>query len=238
MGHSGRMIGNLTQLDEYRNRSFVFNDRRDAGRVLAGMLAPKYADHGNAIVLAVPSGGAPVGIEIAAALELPLDLVIVRKVQIPGNTEAGFGSVSSTGRVFFNEPLKARLGLTRARIDAQVEKVRGELAERERRFREGAPFPDLSGRTAILADDGLASGYTMLAAVDSVRAKGAARVVVATPTAPLSSLERVSEVSDEIYCANVREGPRFAVAEAYRNWRDLEPDEVVAMLKGAGTIGP
>lgn len=231
------MTAILVQLDEFRNRSHVFRDRRDAGRVLAGMLALKHSGAKDALVLAVPSGGVPVGIEIAAALKLPLELVIVRKVQIPGNTEAGFGAVGSSGRVFFNEPLLARLNLSPQEVEAQVAKVRVDLAERERRFRSGAPFPDLSGKTAILADDGLASDYTMLAALDSAKAAGAKRTIVATPTAHLDSLERVAEACDEIYCANVRAGMRFAVAEAYREWRDLTPAEVQAMLAGASGKG-
>jgi predicted phosphoribosyltransferase len=230
------MIENLIQLEKYRNRSHVFEDRQDAGRVLAGMLQPNYKGARDAVILAIPSGGVPVGIEAAADLDLPMDLIIVRKVRIPGNTEAGFGSVSSTGKMFFNEPLLNRLGLSQTEIDQQVDKVKSELAEREKRFRGGAPFPDLSGKTAIIADDGLASGFTMLAAVDSVRAKGAKRVIAAVPTAHPGSLDRVAKVCDEVYCANVREGMRFAVAEAYRNWRDLEPDEVEAMVRKAGII--
>jgi predicted phosphoribosyltransferase len=201
------------------------------------MLQPNYKGARDAVILAIPSGGVPVGIEAAADLDLPMDLIIVRKVRIPGNTEAGFGSVSSTGKAFFNEPLLARLGLTDKEVEARVAEVRRELAEREKRFRGDAPFPDLTGKTAILADDGLASGFTMLAAIDAVRSEGASRVVAATPTAPPGSLERVAGECDEIYCANVREGLRFAVAEAYRNWRDLEPGEVASMLAAAGVPG-
>jgi predicted phosphoribosyltransferase len=124
--------------------------------------------------------------------------------------------------------------LPQEEVDRQVDRVKLELAERERRFRGGRPFPDLSGKTAVLADDGLASGYTMLAAVDSVKKRGARRVAVAVPTASQSSIRKVEPVADEVYCANLRTGPRFAVAEAYRNWRDLEPREVEAMLREAG----
>jgi predicted phosphoribosyltransferase len=230
------MNKNIYTEEKFRNRSFVFDDRVDAGRELAGMLSEKYRGDSGSIVLAIPSGGVPVGMELAGALDLPMDLIIVRKVQIPGNTEAGFGSVSSTGKMFFNEPLLNRLGLSQTEIDQQVDKVKGELAEREKRFRGDAALPDLSGKTAIIADDGLASGFTMLAAVDSVRAEGAKRVIAAVPTAHPGSLDRVAAVCDEVYCTNVREGLRFAVAEAYRNWRDLEPDEVEAMVRKAGII--
>ncbi len=218
-------------LEELRGKRGVFADRHDAGVQLAGMLAPEFERREDCIVLAIPSGGVPVGIAVAETLQLPLDLMLVRKIQIPGNTEAGYGAVSLAGDVFYNEPLLARLGLDEDTKQRGIETVRKELDERNRFFREGRPAPDLLGKTAILVDDGLASGYTMLAALASTRQSGASSRILAVPTAPWRSLAMVAHDVDRMYCANLHgEGP-FAVASAYRNWYDLERDEVVELLR-------
>jgi len=225
------MSEKLIQRPELHNKNRVFDDRREAGRVLAKMLAPVYEADPSALVLAIPSGGVPVGLEISRALSLPMDLVVVRKVQIPDNPEAGFGALTLEGEVFINQDLLTRLRLTQDQVDRQIAKVRRELEERNKVFRGGRAFPDLSGKTALVCDDGLASGFTMLACIHTARQKGADKIVVAVPTAPLSSIYRVSPLADEIYCANVQDFGPFAVASAYRRWRDLEQDEVVAMLE-------
>ncbi|OAQ20548.1 phosphoribosyltransferase family protein [Thermosulfurimonas dismutans] len=112
-----------------------------------------------------------------------------------------------------------------------MEKVSEELKRRNEVFREGRPYPDLSKKTVILVDDGLASGFTMLAGVNMVKRKGASKVIVAVPTASPSSIKRLGHLADEIYCPNIRSGPYFAVAEAYQNWHDLTYEEVLEILK-------
>jgi len=213
-----------------RNRTRVFADRLDAGAVLGEMLAPVYGDSRGAIVLGIPMGGVPVAVKIAEILGCPMDMVIVRKIQIPGNTEAGFGAMTPEGDVFLNEPLLARLGLTDEQVARQEAKVRGELAERNRRLRKGRPFPDLAGKTVFVVDDGLASGFTMKAAIHMVNKREAGRTVVAVPTAPLHSLNALGEAAAEVFCANVREVFSFAVADAYENWYDLSESEVRGLL--------
>lgn len=217
--------------ESYRNRTHVFADRHDAGRKLADILSD-YRDS-NSIVLAVPSGGVPVALEIAKSLRLQLDLVLVRKVQIPWNTEAGFGALDPDGEFILNQELLGRLGLSSDEIDIQIKKTRDILKKRERLFRRGRPFPDVRDRTVIIADDGLASGYTMFAAVDFLKKRGPKKVVVAVPTGSRRTVELMLRKTDTLACLNIRSGFTFAVADAYRKWHDLSDGEVLSLLREA-----
>ncbi len=213
-----------------RNRQHVFLDRTEAGKRLGQMLLALKDE--SPLVLAIPAGGVPVGLEVARALEAPLDLIIIRKLPVPGNPEAGFGAITMEGDLFLNHDLVARLRLDPATIQRIAQEVKEELRRRDELFRKGRPFPNLTGKTVVLVDDGLASGYTMLAAANMVRRKGASRIIVAVPTASLSSIERLASLVDEIYCPNIREGPFFAVADAYRHWFDLGYQDVLTQLEG------
>ena len=213
-----------------RNRQAIFKDRFEAGRSLGEFMASEDEGLNRSIVLAIPAGGVPVGVELSKRLGIPFDCLIVRKIQIPGNTEAGFGAVASGGEPLLNHDLVRRLGLSQEQIDAQTAKVHQELEVRERLFRSNKPLPDLTGTTVILTDDGLASGFTMLAALETVRRRGARTVVVAVPTAPLSSVRRVQSSADVVISLHVQEAGPFAVANAYRNWYDLTREEVVELL--------
>ncbi len=228
------MENTLHELEQNRDKSHLFEDRSHAGRILAKMLAPYYGQSAEALVLAIPSGGVPIGVVLSRELELRFDLIIVRKLQIPGNTEAGFGALSLEGRVFLNEELLSRLQLERRQIQDQIAIVRKELEARNAMFRQSRPLPDVDGKTVILADDGLASGYTMIAAAATVREHGAQKVVVAVPTAPLSTIRKVAPMVDEIYSAHVQSYGPFAVASAYIRWRDLDREEVLSQIREAG----
>jgi predicted phosphoribosyltransferase len=184
-----------------------------------------------ALLLAIPAGGVPVACEIARALRLPLDLMIVRKIQIPGETEAGFGAVGPDGEVIFNEDLLRRLRLRPEVVGQKVEETRKVVEARNQLFRKGKAFPRLKGKTVILVDDGLASGFTMMEAVRFIRRREANRIIVAIPTAPEDSVHRLLPEVDEIYCLNVRTFFPFAVAEAYENWYDLTDQEVISLLE-------
>jgi predicted phosphoribosyltransferase len=217
--------------DALRNRTHVFQDRVAAGEVLGGMLAARYEDAPDVLLMAIPMGGVPVALEVKTRLGCPLDLVIVRKIKIPGNTEAGFGAITLDGDIILNEPLMAQLQLTEAEVTHQWRQVRDELTRRNQRLRGERPYPELEGRTIIFVDDGLASGYTMKAAIYMAKKRKAARTVVAVPTAPQRTIDNLTGSPDEIYCANIRETPAFAVADSYANWRDLSETEVAAMLE-------
>jgi predicted phosphoribosyltransferase len=206
--------------------------------MLGRMLRPEYGGAEDVIVLSIPSGGVPVGLQASVKLDCPMDLMIVRKLQIPGNPEAGFGAVTSEGTLFLNERLLGEIQLTPSQIEVQAKKVRAELERQKKLFRRSEDPAAVAGRSVILVDDGLASGYTMMASVHDVRQRGAAKIVVAIPTAPESSIERMLEGTDDIFCPNVREGPFFAVAEAYEHWYDLSHEEVMQLLNESARVNP
>lgn len=225
------MKAKIHEIEKLRQQRHIFTDRSEAGKTLGLMLQPEYDHAEDGVILAIPSGGVPVGIKVREILGLPFDLLIVRKLQIPGNPEAGFGAMTLDGTTFFNETLLAELHLSQAQIEAEKRRVGLELEKRNVVFRGGRPFPDLTGKRVILVDDGLASGFTMLASVDMTKKAKARETVVAVPTAPQSSIDRILSKVDKIYCANIRTTPFFAVAEAYRNWYDLSEKEVLDLLK-------
>ncbi len=226
-------MGRLFEDRALRNRSYVFKDRTEAGRLLAERLSPVVPPDG--LILAIPAGGVPVALEIARGLHLALDLMIVRKVQIPGNPEAGLGAVGPDGEVILNEDLLGRLRLKQDEINEEVAKTRKIVEARNRIFRGGAPFPEVTGKTIILVDDGLASGFTMMEAIKFTERKKAGKVFVAVPTAPEETVKRIVPLVEEMHVLNIRRGSPFAVAEAYENWYDFTDQEVISFLSGANS---
>lgn len=221
-------MGRLIEDPALRDRIHVFADRTNAGQHLAAQLE---GYRGTGVRLfAIPAGGVPVAVEIARALGIPLDLIIVRKIQLPWTTEAGFGALDPGGQAIFNEDLIRRMSLSPQDIDTQVKKTAVGLAQREKRLRRGKPYARLDGRPALVVDDGLASGYTMQAALGFLKAQGAGKLIVAIPTASERTAWELLPLVDELYCPNVRGGYSFAVADAYENWYDLTEDEVLAIL--------
>ena len=218
------------EISRLRDKTRVFADREGAGKVLAEMLSPYYLEVPDGLVVAIPSGGVPVGIQVASRLLLRMELCIVRKIPVPGNPEAGLGALALDGGMYLNEDLIRYLHLSPGDVEAQLLRVREELVERNRIFRGNRPHLQLHGEKVILVDDGLASGFTMLAAVDAVRRGGAEEVVVAVPTSSEQGRRRIEHVADEVFCPNFRTGHYYAVADAYENWYDLDRHEVVDML--------
>jgi len=224
---------NVVDEPAYRNRRYVFRGRLHAGELLASKLRGHVTGE-NVVLLAIPAGGVPVGCAIAERLSFPLDVAIVRKLQIPWNPEAGFGALAWDGTAVLNEPLVAQLGLGTELIRRCVSQTKKVVHDRVRRFRDDRPFPTLEGKTAVLIDDGLASGFTMLVAVESVRKRNPEKVVVAVPTASASAVGLVAPRVDVLICLNIRGGPVFAVADAYQEWHDLSDGEVMESLRRAG----
>ena len=212
-----------------RERVHVFRDRFQAGTLLADKLREYYHEK-NVIVLAIPAGGVPVGYMVAKELAVPLDVVVVRKVQIPWNTEAGFGAVTWDSETVINEPLVEQLGLTREEIEESILKTKRNIQERLRKFRGDNPLPQLRDKAIIFVDDGLASGFTMLATARSARKRRPKKIVVAVPTSSLGAVELLMSEVDEIVCLNIRSGLSFAVADAYEDWYDLTDEEVLKIL--------
>ncbi|MEM0449207.1 MAG: phosphoribosyltransferase family protein [Methanomassiliicoccales archaeon] len=222
-------LGQVHQDLNLREMERVFQDRKEAGRELAEALMSYSAS--NAVVFAIPSGGLPVAAEVSRLLGLKLEVLVVRKLQLPQDPEAGFGAVGPEGIIVLNEYLISVNRLSHFIIEEQAAKARRSLRFREELFRDNAPYPDMKDRTAIIVDDELASGFTMLAAVQFMRKKGAKRIVVAVPTGSERAVEMVSESADEVYCLNIRSTPLFSVAAAYQNWYDISEEEALAILK-------
>ncbi len=203
-------------------------DRSHAGRLLAERLLGSRGQKVN--LFAIPAGGVPVAAEIARALALPLDLIIVRKIQLPYTTEAGFGALNPAGEAIFNTELLQRIHLSPEDIAIQTEKTAATIRRREEKLRGGRPYPELAGEPAIVVDDGLASGYTMRAAVQFLQRLGACQIIAAVPTGALRTVQDLLPLVDELFCLNVRFGWSFAVADAYQNWYDLEEEEVLEIM--------
>lgn len=212
----------------YEERT-LFQDRADAGKQLAERLH-KYRN-GEVIVFAIPRGGVPVAIEVARELNSPLDVITPRKIAIPYNPEAGYGAVTEDGTIVLNEPLVKRLGLTERQIQHQAEEVQAETMRRSALYRDRLQAPPVAGKSAIIIDDGLASGFTMVAAIKSIRQYGALKIVVAVPTASITAYELIKPLVDELICVVIARVYQFAVASFYRNWYDLTDDEVIKYLE-------
>ena len=208
----------------------AFEDRRDAGRRLARALRRHHAD-ADAIVLALPRGGVPVAFEIATALGLPLDVMVVRKLGMPGHEEYAVGAIAPGGVRVLNPEVPAGT-LSPSQLAAVESRERRELERREREYRGGRAPASLHGRTVLLVDDGLATGSTMRAAIEAARRQGARRVVAAIPVGPRESVEALRREADEVVCL---EAPEFfyAVGTWYRYFPQTTDEEVRALLAGA-----
>jgi putative phosphoribosyl transferase len=209
-----------------------FDDRAAAGRALGAALQGRFPDE-RVVVLGLPRGGVPVAAEVAAALRAPLDVFVVRKLGTPGHRELAMGALASGGARVLNEDLIRSLGVS----DEAVERVAAaelvELRRREQLYRGDRPRVDVAGCTALLVDDGLATGASVLAAVQAVRAARPARVVVAVPVGAPEACRRLSAVADEVVCLHAP--PGFgAVGTYYRDFRQTSDDEVERLLAGPG----
>ncbi|RST02572.1 phosphoribosyltransferase [Streptomyces sp. WAC05374] len=211
-----------------------FQDRREAGRRLAGLLVERQRQGrlDDPVVLALPRGGVPVGDELAGALHAPLDVVVVRKIGAPYNPEVGIGALVGDQPPIFDDRALAVLGLTPERLSVRVDAEREEVRRRERLYRGGRPAPELRGRTAVVVDDGLATGVTARAALRAVRAAGPARLLLAVPVCSRQAVTALSGEADEI--VYVYQPPYFeAVGQWYDDFDQLTDDEVIRTLSAA-----
>jgi predicted phosphoribosyltransferase len=213
---------------KYRDKTRVFKNREHAGKLLAERLRD-YKEDPDSLVIAIPAGGVPVAYMIATQLNLPIEVAITRKLHVPWNPEAGFGAVTWNNIVEVNKSLVNQLALPPSQIDEIIDKEK-EIIKKRRSLYGREEFPDLEGKHPILVDDGLASGFSMMTTVKAVKEYKTSSISVAIPTAPLSSIQRVAPLVDEIYCLNIRTGMFFAVASAYEKWYDLTDEEVLEYL--------
>ena len=207
-----------------------FRDRADGGRQLARLLA-EYADREDVIVLALPRGGVPVGVEIARSLHAPLDVFLVRKLGVPGHDELAMGAIASGGVRVLSHDIITQLGISTAAIDAVTEREQAELDRRDRMYRGDRPQAPLANRTVILVDDGLATGATMEAAILAARQSAPARIVVAAPVGAAETCQRLRTIADEVVCASA---PDYfqAVGLWYERFDQTTDDEVITLLHG------
>ncbi|HJQ80183.1 MAG TPA: phosphoribosyltransferase [Lacipirellulaceae bacterium] len=212
-------------------RPHYFRDRSHAGQLLAEKLS-KYANRPDAIVLALPRGGVPVGYEVARDLNIPLDVFIVRKLGVPGYEELAMGAVATGGIRVLNEQVVHNLNIPENVINAVADWETEEIRRREERYRGDEPPPDVHGKTVILVDDGLATGSTMLAALKALRQQLPARIVVAVPTAAPETCEQMKAEADEAICAITPE-PFYAVGLWYENFSQTTDEEVRELLAAA-----
>ncbi|OKH75067.1 hypothetical protein EB72_13465 [Mycobacterium sp. SWH-M1] len=206
----------------------VFRDRREAGRVLAGLLGA-YRGREGVVVLGLARGGIPVAWEVAAALGVPLDAFIVRKLGARGHDEFAMGALASGGRVVLNDDVVRALGVTPQQLRDIAEREGRELLRREAAYRRGRPPLELAGKTVILVDDGLATGSSMLAAVSALREMDPGELVIAVPAAPESTCREFAGLVDDVVCATMPT-PFHAVGESFWDFRQVTDDEVRDLL--------
>lgn len=214
--------------------TMVFTNRRDGGRRLATDLLPAPED---AVIVALPRGGVPVAYELAQALGAPLDILAVRKLGAPGNPEFGVGAIAEDGSSALDTHTAARVHMTQRILDETVARESQELRRRVARYREGRRPVPVRGRTAIIVDDGLATGLTDLAAVRAMRAQGAARVIVAAPVASPEAVALLGAEADEVVCHMVPDH-FLGVGRFYEDFSPVSDGEVIALLDASGTSAP
>jgi putative phosphoribosyl transferase len=206
----------------------IFSNRAEAGQLLAEKL-DKYAGREDVIVLGLPRGGVPVAYEVARRLRVPLDVFIVRKLGVPGFEELALGAIASGGVRVLNEDVVRALPNANELIESVTTRELAELGRREQIYRDGRPAPDISGRTVILVDDGLATGATMRAAVAALRQLGAAKIVVAVPVGAADTCREIEQEVDETVCAMAPEWFQ-AVGQFYEDFSQTSDDEVRQLL--------
>ncbi|MFX1363973.1 MAG: phosphoribosyltransferase [Promethearchaeota archaeon] len=223
-----------------------YESRIEAGEILAGFLTSKINSLKNDIIknstkffcFAIPNGGVPVAEGFCSKFNINYDILIVRKIKIPYNTEAGFGAVTTDGTVLINDLLLAKLNLSEKEIQDSINLTKREISDRLKLYNKAQ---DLKGfykekihkKNIFLLDDGLASGYTMLAAINMLKKYLPSKIFITIPTAPLGTVKRIKPNVDKIFCPNIRDVMWFAVADAYKNWYDVPESEVLKIINNS-----
>lgn len=205
-----------------------FKNRREAGIELSNALAG-HAGEPDTIVMALPRGGVPVAFETARALSLPLDVWLVRKLGAPGHEELAVGALAMGNIRYINEDIMRALHIPQEMLDQVVARESEELSRRNRLYRRGRPVPPLRDKTVIIVDDGLATGATMRAAIESLRQAGAERIIVAVPVGSAATCRELEEVADEVICLS-RPEPFYSVGQWYRDFAQTSDAEVQDLL--------
>jgi len=207
----------------------IFENRHDGGRRLAAELR-KYSIQ-SVVVLAIPNGGVPVALEVASAIKAELDIIVCRKVPMLLNPEGSLGAATDDGTVILNEEAVKRIGLSRQQLEYDINRIRADIKQRSLLYKGARPIVRVSGKTVIVVDDGLASGFTMMAAVESVRHRQPKEIVVAVPVASAIAVKRLERVADKVVTCTTSFAPKFYISDFYRYWYDLSDNDVVRYLK-------
>jgi predicted phosphoribosyltransferase len=234
-GWSGICTSTDMDRDGRRSGTIGFRDRRDGGRRLIAPLA-RHRGQKATIVLGLPRGGVVPAAEIARALELPLDVLISRKIPAPDNPELAIGAIAEGGETWLNPELVAATGATPDYVEAATARQRAEIAQRQQRFRGGRELALPAHATVILVDDGVATGATVIAGIHALRTRRVARLVLAIPVAPVDTAQTLRELVDELVVLATPE-PFYAVGAFYDDFRQVTDENVVALLAEAGAGG-
>ncbi len=223
-----------------------YDSRFKAGEILADFVFNKdktlgihvFDDPNQFFCFAIPNGGIPVVEGFCFKLNINYDILIVRKIKIPFNTEAGFGSVTPDGTILINQSLLYHLNLSQKAINDSIELTKQEIKERLKFYEKDLKLENfyeecIYNKHIFILDDGLASGFTMLAAISMIKKYHPKKVFIAVPTAPLRTVKKIKENVDDVFCPNIREVLWFAVADAYKNWYDVPETEVVEILNNS-----
>ena len=205
----------------------LYKDRRHAGRRLAESLL-EYKDRSDLLIFGLPRGGVPVAFEVAQKLNAPLDVLVVRKLGVPGHEELAMGAIANNGVVVFNNDILDRV--PRQQVEEVIEKEKKELADRERKYRQNKLFPALKDRVVVLVDDGLATGATMKVAVKALRLLHPLEIIVAVPVAPDEICKSLEEMADQIICG-VFPSPFGGVGKWYEDFSETTDKEVLTLLR-------
>jgi predicted phosphoribosyltransferase len=206
----------------------IFVNRSEAGKTLASRLG-NYADRSDVLVLGIPRGGVPVAFEVANALRVPLDVLVLRKLGVPGHEEFAFGAIAPGGTRVLDDDVIRKLGLSASVIEGVTAREREELSRREKIYRHDLPPLQPAGKLVILIDDGVATGASMIAGIRGMRQLNPAQIVVAVPVAPPETCERLSAEVDEVVCIATPENFR-AVGQFYDNFSEVSDAEVTSLL--------
>lgn len=220
---------------EWKPHAPIFADRLDAGRQLGEELRLRGYRDEPAIVLAIPRGGVPVAYAVTQALGTPLEVIIPGKLRLPSQPGTAFGAIVPGGTLLLNLSQVESLDLEAEEIKRLAAETLSEMRRQTQAYCDRRPPLNLEGKTVILVDDGLASGFTMLAAVRAVRRHAPARVVVAVPVGPFSAIDRLAPQVDDLVCLVERDDMGYAIAHAYTDWADLSDDQVCTFLRGMQT---
>jgi len=219
-------------MKDLRHPVMMFESRAEAGRLLAGLLK-SYSQRDNVLVLAVPRGGVPVGIEVAHALDLAFDVLVAQRVLAschePWQQELSLGAVARSGACALNTEIIESGGIVPQQVEAAVARSRRELNRKDALYRGECPFPDVRKQTIILVDDGVKTGATLRASIQALRTLGAARIVVAVPVGSIQACEELSHVADDVICP-VQDQPFGNIHGRYRDFPRITDEEVRTLV--------